>query len=120
MKKIMIVDDSLFVYEEMKHMLNESEFEIEAFVKSGEEAIDAYEKADPDVITMDVVLPGMDGIEAAEIILKKWPDAKLVIVSSLAYDDTIKRAKNIGIKHFLFKPIEKEALIKELNEAIEV
>lgn len=117
-KTVMIVDDSLFVYEEMKSMLQDTEFVIAAYVKSGEDAIEKYGEVCPDIVTMDVILPGLDGINTSEEILKRAPDAKIIVVSSLAYDDTIERAKSIGAKAFLYKPIGKKALIDALNDAL--
>lgn len=116
-KKLFIVDDSRFVFEEMKFMLHDSDFEITEYAKSGEEAIEKYDTVMPDVITMDIILPGMDGMEAAQIILEKWPQAKVVIVSSLAYDETVERSEKIGAKDFIFKPFEKDQLLASLEKA---
>lgn len=116
--ELMIVDDSRVVHAEMKKMLVDSDFEIVGFCRSGEEALDTYGTLMPKVVTMDIVMPGMDGLDAAEEILKRWPDARVVMVSSLAYGDTTQRAKEIGAKGFIFKPFEKDALIESLTEAV--
>ncbi len=116
--EIMVVDDSRVVYAEMKKMLAESDFEIVSFCRSGEEALDTYESVKPDVVTMDIVMPGKDGLDAAEEILKKWPEARILMVSSLAYSDTIDRAKEFGAKGFLYKPFDKESLIEALTSAL--
>ena len=63
-------------------------------------------------------MPGIDGLDAAKTILTEFPDANIVMVSSLAYDDTMDAAEEIGAKGFIFKPFEKEELIKTLNEAV--
>lgn len=57
---------------------------------------------------MDIIMQGMDGLDASEIILKEHPDARIVMVSSLAYDDTFERAKAIGAKGFVDKPFHQE------------
>lgn len=111
--RLMIVDDSLFIYEEMKHMLAKTKIDIVGYAKSGEEAIELYENILPDVVTMDIIMPGLDGLETAKQILARWPDAKIIMVSSLAYDETMEDAKRIGAIDFLFKPIE-ETQIREL------
>ena len=116
--ELMIVDDSRVVYAEMKKMLADSDFEIVGFCRSGEEALDTYGTLKPEVVTMDIVMPGMDGLDAAEEMLKRWPDARVVMVSSLAYGDTTQRAKEIGAKGFIFKPFEKDTLIGSLTEAV--
>lgn len=117
-KRLLIVDDSIFVFEEMKYMLRDSDFEIVGFAKSGEDAIELYEKIKPDIVTLDIIMPGMDGLDTAKILLKRWPDAKIVMVSSLAYDETMEQAKNIGALDFIFKPIEKDFVLEVLNRAI--
>lgn len=118
-KRVMVVDDSKFIYEEMKFFLEGTGFEIAGYCKDGEGAVDCYTETKPDVVTMDIVLPGIDGFEAASSILRKYPDANIVVVSSLAYDDTIDRASEIGAKGFLFKPIEKAPLLETLTKIFE-
>ncbi|MEG0566365.1 MAG: response regulator [Hungatella sp.] len=114
-KKLLIVDDSLFVFEEMKLMLADSEFEIVEYAKSAEDALEKFESAMPDVVTMDIILPGMDGMDAAEILLQREPKTNIVIVSSLAYDETMERARKIGAKGFLFKPFDGKQLLESLT-----
>ncbi|MCI8755050.1 MAG: response regulator [Oscillospiraceae bacterium] len=118
-KKVMVVDDSKFMYEEIKFFLNKSEFEVVGYSKDGEGAVACYDQCMPDVVTMDIVLPGIDGFEASAEILKVHPDAKIIVVSSLAYDDTMTRATEIGAKGFLFKPIEKALLLEALSKVFE-
>lgn len=116
MKKVMIVDDSPFVYELMKSFLEDSDYSIAGYVKNGEDAVGMYEEISPDIVTMDIILPGMDGLETARAILDQWPGAKIVFVSSLAYDDTIDESKEIGAIGFVCKPFEKDDLINALNK----
>lgn len=116
-KRIMVVDDSPFIFEEMKLYLEGTDYELTAHAKDGQTALDTYKEGEFDIVTMDVIMPGMDGFEAAEKLLSLHPSARIVIVSSLAYDETIDRAKRLGAKGYLFKPIEKELLIAALDEA---
>lgn len=118
-KRLLIVDDSIFIYEEMKYLLADTNFDIVGYVKSGLEAIEQYEKIKPDIVTMDIIMPGMDGLDTAKLILERWPDAKIIMVSSLAYDETMEKAKNIGARDFIFKPIEKTQIVEVLNRVAE-
>jgi len=113
----MVVDDSKFVYNEMVFFLENSDFDLVKYCRSGEEAIEAYREFKPDLVTMDIILPRMDGFECAKIILKDDPEARIVFVSSLAYDDTIEEAKELGCDEFLFKPFERDSLIGILTRA---
>ena len=116
--RIMIVDDSRVIYAEMKRMLDGSDFEIAAYCKNGEEALEQYEQAAPDLVTMDIVMPGMDGLETCEELKKKWPEANIFMVSSMAYEDIIDQAVALGAKGFLFKPFTKETLLEGLYGAL--
>jgi two-component system chemotaxis response regulator CheY len=113
----MVVDDSRVVYAEMKKMLEGSEIEIVGFCRSGEEALEKYEELHPDLVTLDIVMPGMDGMETCEKLKARWPDAQVFMVSSMAYDDMIDRAAALGAKGFLFKPFTRETLLEGLRGA---
>lgn len=115
---IMVVDDSRVVYAEMKKMLEGSEFEIAGFCRSGEEALEQYQTIRPELVTLDIVMPGMDGLETCEKLKEQFPEAQIFMVSSMAYDDVIDRAVALGAKGFLFKPFTKESLLEGLQGAI--
>lgn len=115
-KRIMIVDDSRVVELQMKKMLRDTGYEVAAYCQDGETALAQYGKILPDIVTMDIIMPGMDGFETAKAILNKYPDAKIIMVSSLAYDDTIDEAESIGTKTFIYKPFKEEQLLSALNK----
>ena len=117
-KRLMVVDDSRIVHAKMKQLLDGSDFEIIGFCRTGEDAIASYREYRPDLVTMDIVMPGIDGLDTAKAILGEFPDANIVMVSSLAYDDTMNTAKEIGAKGFVFKPFDKDELLKTLEEAV--
>ncbi len=118
-KSVLIVDDSVFIYESMRKMLSDSPFQVIGHAKSGETAIELYGELQPDLVTMDIVMPDMNGLESARNILERYPDAKILMVSSLAYDDTIKEAEEIGACGFLSKPIDRKTLIEALDQCLE-
>lgn len=117
-KRIMVVDDSRLVRVQLGDVLEGTDYEIAAYCRSGEDAIAQYGKVKPDLVTMDIIMQGMDGLDAAELILKEHPDARIVIISSLAYEDTFERAKAIGAKGFVDKPFHKEQLVKVFERAL--
>ncbi len=117
-KRIMVVDDSRLVRVQLEDTLKGTDYEVAAYCRSGEEAIEQYAAVKPDLVTMDIIMQGMDGLDAAEIILKNHPDARIVMVSSLAYDDTFERAKAIGAKGFIDKPFHQEQLLKAFEQAL--
>ena len=118
MKRIMVVDDSQILEMEVRRLLEGTEYEIVFYCQNGETAIAMYGEVMPDLVTMDIIMQGMDGLDASEIILKEHPEARIVMISSLAYDDTFERAKAIGAKGFVDKPFHQEQLLKVFEEAL--
>lgn len=117
-KRIMVVDDSRLVRVQLGNVLEGTDYEIAAHLRSGEDAIAQYDEIKPDLVTMDIIMQGMDGLDASEIILKEHPDARIVVISSLAYDDTFEKAKAIGVKGFVDKPFHREQLLRVFEEAL--
>ncbi len=117
-KRIMVVDDSRLVRVQLEDLLKGTDYEIAAYCRSGEDAIARYGEVKPDLVTMDIIMQGMDGLDASEMILKEHPEAKIVVVSSLAYDDTFERARAIGAKGFVDKPFHKEQLLGVFEQAL--
>lgn len=117
-KQLMVVDDSRVVEMQIRKLLERSEFEVAAYCENGEEAIARYEELRPDVVTMDIIMPGIDGLETAQIILEEHPEAKIIMVSSLGYDDTVNEAEAIGAKTLLYKPINRDDLLRALEQAL--
>ena len=117
-KRIMVVDDSRMIGMQMRNLLEDTDYEVAAYCRDGEEAIDQYGQVQPDLVTMDIIMPGMDGLETAQAILEEHPEAKIIMVSSLAYDDTFEEAKAIGAKGFIHKPFEKEQLLDAFGKVL--
>ncbi|MCI5690122.1 MAG: response regulator [Clostridiales bacterium] len=116
-KKVMVVDDSRIVQLQLQKILSDTEYQVVACCRSGEEAIERFEQVQPDLVTMDIIMPGMDGLEAARLILEAHPQARVLMVSSLAYDDTIKEAEALGAKGFVFKPFDQDQLLQAMQKA---
>ncbi len=118
-KRIMIVDDSRMLLFQLQKFLEDTEYEVVAYCQDGETAIAKYDELLPDLVTMDIIMPGIDGLEAARTILAAHPDAKIVMLSSLVYDDTIDEAKKIGTKAFIDKPFDRDQVLNTLREVLE-
>ena len=116
MRTLLIVDDSPFIAREIKDIVSAHDYEVVGCAKNGEDGITMAKELKPDIITMDIIMPGIDGIEAAVEILKEIPDQKIVMLSSLCDQDTIEEIKTIGLKHLVAKPIEAELLLEILEK----
>lgn len=117
-KRIMIVDDSRVVQLQMMKVLEDTDYEVVAYCRSGEEALEMYDQIEPDLVTMDIIMPGMDGLETTRHLLEEHPEACVLMVSSLAYDDTIDEAKEIGARGFVYKPFDREQMLEALEKAL--
>lgn len=117
-KKVMVVDDSKVVALQIRKLLEGTEFELAAYCENGEEAIARYEEVQPDVVTMDIIMPGIDGLETAQILMYEHDEARIVIVSSLGCDDVIQELYGIGAQAVLFKPLTREGLLGALKKAL--
>jgi two-component system chemotaxis response regulator CheY len=78
-------------------------------------AITEYDRAIPDIVLMDITMPQMEGIEAAERIIRNHPDARVVMVSSVGYQENIVAALQKGAKHFVQKPVKPEVLYEVIK-----
>lgn len=117
-KRVMVVDDSRIQEVQIRNMLDGSDYEVAAYCRNGEEALDSYAEVRPDVVTMDIIMPGMDGLEATEVLLEEHPGARVIIVSSLAYEEALDEALEVGAKGFLDKPFDRDKLLEALNQAM--
>lgn len=116
-KTIMIVDDSILIRNEIGKLLEGTDYEVVCQCRSGEEALETYEKILPDIVTMDIILPGIDGLETSKQLLIKHPKAGIVIISSLVYDRTMQIVQELGPAiPFVFKPINQSFFIESLNK----
>jgi two-component system chemotaxis response regulator CheY len=113
---VLIVDDSLLATEVLKNALHDLGHKVVRTAKSGNEALSAYRASNPDVVTMDVTMPGMDGIAATEHIIKEFPDARIVMVTSHAQKTMVMDALKAGAKGYILKPLNRDKLREVLTE----
>lgn len=107
---VMIVDDSMVTTQLLTKALGELGHKVVRTAKTGAEAISAYAACLPDVVTMDVTMPGMSGVEAAQKIMCSFPDAKIVMVTSHAQKAVVMDAIKAGAKGYILKPIKTDKL----------
>src|SRR3954470_22844347 len=112
--KLMIVDDSNIMRRRIERSQQFEEIELVGTAGNGLEAIEMFRKMDPDVITMDLTMPQMDGIECIENIVKLKPAVRILVISALADKATAVEAMEKGANGFLNKPFTD----RQLNEAI--
>src|SRR5689334_23972451 len=106
----LIVDDSVFARKNLARIVESFGGEIAGEAGDGLTAISEYERSKPDIVLMDITMPQMEGIEAAEKIVQQNPDARIVMVSSVGYQENIVAALQKGARHFVQKPVKAEVL----------
>ena len=110
MPTVLIVDDSLFMRVAIGNMLNEWGFEIVGEASNGKDAVKLYEQLRPDLVTMDVTMPIMTGIEAVKHIVTIDPHANIIMVTAIGQQKKIRAAIESGAKDFITKPFNPEQL----------
>ena len=108
--RYLIVDDSVFARKNLARMIETFGGQVAAEAGDGLTAISEFDRTHPDIVLMDITMPQMEGIEAVERIVAEHPEARVVMVSSVGYQDNILAALQKGARHFVQKPVKPDAL----------
>jgi two-component system chemotaxis response regulator CheY len=113
--RYLVVDDSVFARKNLIKMIETFGGEVAGEAGDGLTAIAEFNRTKPDIVLMDITMPQMEGIEAAERIIRQHSDARIVMVSSVGYQENILAALQKGAKHFVQKPVKPEVLYEILR-----
>jgi two-component system chemotaxis response regulator CheY len=117
-KKILIVDDAAFMRMTIRNIVSKKGYEVVGEAETGDEAIAKYQQLKPDLITMDIVMLGMDGIAAVKKIMEMDPKANLLMVSAMGQQALIIEAIQAGAKGFIIKPFTEDAVLDEIKRIL--
>ena len=118
MVNILIVDDSEYFRVTLRDIFEQEGYRIAGEAENGAEAVEKYKELHPDITTLDITMPVMDGIEALRKILAFDPDAKVIMASSSAQNSKISEALIIGAYEFLPKPFDKDRLLEVVADIL--
>lgn len=118
MAKVLIVDDAAALRADMKAMIMGMGCEVVAEACNGQEAVQAYKLYQPDLVTMDVTMPQMDGITAARSILALDPAAKIVMCSAMGQQKIVLDAIHAGAKEFIVRPFDRRRAIESIMNVL--
>ena len=119
MKRVLIVDDAVFMRRTISMTLHEAKFEVVGEAGTGVVGVQKYKELKPDVVTMDITMPDMDGIKAIKLIKEFDPNCKIVVISAMGQDAMVKEALKAGADNFLVKPFKPEAIVLTLNKLLD-
>ena len=117
-KRVLIVDDAIFMRMKLKDILEKNGFEVVGEAQNGLEAIEKYKAERPDLVTMDITMPEMDGVAALKGIKEFDRGAKVVMCSAMGQQSMVMDAIQAGAIDFIVKPFDSDRVIQSLNKAI--
>lgn len=116
--KILVIDDSPFISKAVRRAVEPEGFEVVGQAFNGREGLEMIRQHQPDIIILDVTMPVMDGIETAENIYQRNPDAKVIMLSAMGDEKLVTTAKRIGVKRFLNKPFKAEEMVTTIKSLL--
>ena len=113
--RCLIVDDSVFARRNLTNLLQSFGCSIAGEASDGCAALTEYDRVRPDLVLMDITMPNLEGIEAAERLVRQHPDARIVMVSSVGCQENIVAALQRGARHFVHKPVKADVLYEVIR-----
>lgn len=116
-KRILITDDALFMRVTLKKILTENGYEVVGEAQNGVEAVAAFKNLNPDIVTMDITMPEMDGLTALKEIRAINPEARVVMCTAMGQKNMVVEAIQSGAKDFIVKPFQPDRVLEAMNKA---
>jgi two-component system chemotaxis response regulator CheY len=117
-RTVLIVDDAIFMRTMIADILESAGFEIVGEASSGVEAVERYKELEPDLVTMDIVMPDMGGIDAVREIMKVDPNARILIVSAMGQQGLVVEAIQAGARDFVVKPFQPSRVVEAVQRVL--
>ena len=117
-KKVLIVDDAAFMRMMLKDILTKNGYEVVGEAENGAKAVEKYKEVTPDLVTMDITMPEMDGIQAVKEIKKINSDAKIVMCSAMGQQAMVIEAIQAGAKDFIVKPFQADRVLEAVKKVV--
>lgn len=117
--RVLVVDDSKFMRMLLSEVLTSGGYEV-VEAESGEEALAVYQEEAPDLVTLDILMPGKDGIQTVEALREFDPGARIVMVTALGQDSHVRRALEAGADGFILKPFSTERVLSTVRMILQI
>ncbi len=119
MANILIADDSVVIRKTLRRLLVKGGHEVVGEASNGQEAFNEYKLKQPDVVTMDITMPIVDGIAALEKIINSFPDARVIMISAIDQKKLVFEALESGAKHYIIKPFDDKNVLEIIRLVME-
>ncbi len=119
MKKVLVVDDTKFMRDILKGILAKKDLEVAGEAANGREAVEKYRELKPDLVTMDIIMPEMDGIEAVKKIMEINPAARILMCSAMGQQALVIEAIQAGARDFVIKPFQPTRVLEAVDRALQ-
>jgi len=119
-KRVLIVDDSSVMRNMLAKFFTENGFEVVGMAADGVEAIEMFERHHPDVMTLDIIMPKMRGTEVLEKIMVRYPEATVVMASSVSDARTVMKCLKIGAKQYILKPYDEQKVMAAIKKVLDL
>ncbi|HEW92780.1 MAG TPA: response regulator [Thermotogaceae bacterium] len=118
MARILVIDDSPFIFKMVNRALANTSHEVVGHARNGEEGLRMIRELNPDIITLDITMPVMDGIQTLKSLSENGIDVKIIMMSAMGDDDLINEAKKFGVKRFISKPFKPDILVETIDNIL--
>ena len=117
-KTVLIVDDVSYVRKTLKQILTARGLKVVGEAENGEEAIRLYQETKPDLVTMDLAMPVLNGVDATREIIKLDPEARIIVLSAMMQENLVSDAVIAGAKDYILKPFQTDEVIKVIQTVL--
>ena len=117
-KRILITDDALFMRATLKNILTQNGFEVVGEASNGAESVELYKELKPDLVTMDITMPEMDGVAALKEIRAIDPHANVLMCTALVHKTQVVDAIQAGARDFILKPFQTERVVEAVSKLL--
>jgi two-component system chemotaxis response regulator CheY len=109
-KRLLVVDDALIMRAMIKDLAKQAGWEIAGEATNGREAVERYRELRPDLVTLDIVMPELDGVEALRALREEFPEAAVVMVTAIDQKEKLSECIRLGARDFIVKPFDRDHL----------
>ena len=118
LKTVLVCDDAVFMRTMLADILTQAGFAVIGQAKTGAEAVEKYRELRPDLVTMDIVMPDMGGIEAVKQIMQEYPDSRILMCSAMGQQSLVIEAIQAGARDFVVKPFQPSRVLEAVQRVL--